>query len=80
MPGGVPLRWLAWAVGALVGDPRAQPALAPVRAACSARSAALLGGSSRGWLGAVVAALARGSLAPAGRAGAWGARLAAAAA
>lgn len=54
VPGGVPLEWLAWAFGALVGI-LALSQRSILLAAVIGAVGALLGAGSRGWLGAVVA-------------------------
>jgi hypothetical protein len=54
VPGGVPLEWLAWAAGALVVV-LALSQRSLLLAGVVATVCALLGGSSRGWLGVVVA-------------------------
>jgi hypothetical protein len=54
VPGGVPLEWLAWAFGALVGI-LALSQRSILLALVIGAVGALLGAGSRGWLGAVIA-------------------------
>jgi len=53
VPGGVPLEWLAWAFGALVGI-LALSERSILLAGVAGALGALLGAGSRGWLGAVL--------------------------
>jgi TcpE family len=55
VPGGVPLEWLAWAFGALVGI-LALSERSMLLAGVAGALGALLGAGSRGWLGAVLGA------------------------